>query len=63
MTGRQKSDDGVVPEGRRKASRAGETQQGKAVTVSKQAGQLGRFVETAALEPRSSKGKRLACRR
>jgi RNA-directed DNA polymerase len=45
--GRQESDDRVVPEGRRKASRAGEGQQGKAVTVSKQAEQLGLFAETA----------------
>jgi len=57
MTGRQKSDDGVVPEGRRKAFRAGVIQQGKAVTVSKQSGQLGLFVETAAIEPKSTKGK------
>lgn len=46
MTGRQKSDDRVVPEGRRKPVRA-DGRQGKAVTVSKQAGQLGLFGETA----------------
>jgi RNA-directed DNA polymerase len=46
--GRQQSDDRVVPEGRRKASRAqDEPAQGKAVTVSKQAGQLELFAETA----------------
>jgi RNA-directed DNA polymerase len=45
--GRQESDGCVVPEGRRKANRAGENQQGKAVTVSQQAGQLGLFAETA----------------
>src|SRR5262249_26673321 len=40
--------DRVVPEGRRKARRApDEREQGKAVTVSKQAGQLELFVETA----------------
>ena len=44
--GRQKSDDRVVPEGRRKPVRA-DGRQGKAVTVSKQAEQLGLFVETA----------------
>lgn len=48
MTGRQKSDGRVVPEGRRKASRADASQQGKAATVSKQPGQLGLFGETAA---------------
>lgn len=46
MTGRQKSDDRVVPEGRRKPVRA-DGRQGKAVTVSKEAGQLGLFGETA----------------
>jgi len=45
--GRQKSDDRVVPEGRRKAHRAGASQQGKAVTVSKQVEQLELFDETA----------------
>ena len=55
--GQQKSDDGVVPEGRGNMSRAEETQQGKAVTVSKQAEQLGLFVETAALGPESTQGK------
>lgn len=45
--GRQKSDDRMVPEGRRKTSRAEATQQGKAVTVSKQAEQLELFAETA----------------
>ena len=55
--GRQESDDRVVPEGRRKASRADASQQGKAVTVSKQAEQLGLLAETAALEPKSAKGK------
>jgi hypothetical protein len=45
--GRQESDDRVVPEGHRKANRAGEGQQGKAVTVSKQAEQLELFTETA----------------
>lgn len=57
MKGRQKSDDRVVPEGRRKTFRAGAGQQGKAVTVNKQAGQLGLFAETAAIEPKSAKGK------
>ena len=46
--GRQKSDDRMVPEGRRKASRAEASQQGKAVTVNKQAEQLGLFAGTAA---------------
>lgn len=46
--GRQKSDDREVPEARRKAMRADERTQGKAVTVSKQAEQLGLFAETAA---------------
>jgi group II intron reverse transcriptase/maturase len=46
--GRQKSDGRVVPEARRKAMRADESPQGKAVTVSKQAEQLGLFAETAA---------------
>jgi len=45
--GRQKSDDRVVPEARRKAMRADESPQGKAVTVSKSAEQLGLFAETA----------------
>jgi hypothetical protein len=46
--GRQQSDDRVVPEGRRKTSRAhDEREQGKAVTVSKQAEQLELFAETA----------------
>lgn len=45
--GRQKTDDRVVPEGRRKTSRADEGRQGKAVTVSKQAEQLELFAETA----------------
>jgi hypothetical protein len=46
--GRQQSDGRVIPEGRRKASRAhDEREQGKAATVSKQAGQLELFVETA----------------
>jgi RNA-directed DNA polymerase len=47
VTERQGSDDRVVPEGRRKAIRADESQQGKAVTVSKQTEQLGLFDETA----------------
>lgn len=47
VTGRQESDDRVVPEGRRKSLRAGASQQGKAVTVSKQAEQLSLFTETA----------------
>lgn len=47
MTGRQKSDDRVVPEGRRKASRAEHARQGKAVTVSKQSEQLVLFGESA----------------
>lgn len=47
MTGRQKSDGRVVPEGRRKASRADASRQGKAATVSKQVEQLGLFDETA----------------
>ena len=47
MTGRQKSDGRVVPEGRRKAHRADEGRQGKAVTVSKQVEQLALFDETA----------------
>ena len=55
--GRQESDDRVVPEGRRKTSRAGESWQGKAVTVSQQAEQLSLFVETAAKGPKSTKGK------
>jgi RNA-directed DNA polymerase len=46
VTGRQKSDGRVVPEGRRKTERA-DGPQGKAVTVSKQADQLGLFGETA----------------
>lgn len=45
--GRQKSDDRVVPEGRRKPVRA-DGRQGKAVTVSKDEEQLGLFGETAA---------------
>jgi RNA-directed DNA polymerase len=45
--GRQQSDDRVVPEGRRKASRAHDGAQGMAVTVSKQAEQLELFAETA----------------
>ena len=49
--GRQKSDDRVVPEGRRKASRAEASQQGKAVTVNKQAEQLGLFAGTAESPP------------
>jgi len=44
--GRQKSDDRVVPEGRRKPVRA-DGRQGKAVTVSEQVEQLGLFGETA----------------
>lgn len=47
MRGRQQSDDRVVPEGRRKASRAHNSGQGKAGTVSKQAGQLELYAETA----------------
>ena len=47
MTGRQKSDDRVVPEERRKPVRA-DVRQGKAVTVSKEEEQLGLFGETAA---------------
>jgi RNA-directed DNA polymerase len=46
--GRQKSDDRVVPEGRRKALRAEASQQGKAITVNEQAGQLELFAGTAA---------------
>jgi RNA-directed DNA polymerase len=45
--GRQQSDDRVVPEAGRKAQRAGASQQGKAVTVNKQAEQLELFTETA----------------
>ncbi len=56
---RQESDDRVVPEGRRNANRTDESLQGKAVTVSKQVGQLGLFVETAE-QPKSAKGKRTA---
>lgn len=44
--GRQKSDDRVVLEGRRKTSRAEHAQQGKAVTVSKQSEQLLLFGES-----------------
>ena len=47
MTGRQKSDDRVVPEERGKPARA-DGRQGKAVTVSKEEEQLGLFGETAA---------------
>jgi RNA-directed DNA polymerase len=54
--GRQESDDRVVPEGRRKASRA-DGRQGKAVTVSKQADQLGLFSGTAV----NPKGAKAAC--
>lgn len=57
MTGRQKSDDRVVSEERRKARRAVARRQGKAVTVSKQAEQPGLFAETAELEPKSAEGK------
>ena len=49
--GRQKSDDRVVPEGRRKVSRAEASQQGKAVTVNKQAEQLELFAGTAESPP------------
>lgn len=56
MTGRQKSDDRVVPEGRRKAERA-DGPQGKAVTVSEQADQLGLFGETAE-NPKGAKAAR-----
>lgn len=45
--GRQQSDDDVVPEGRRKARRARRSEQGKVVTVNKQAEQLELFAETA----------------
>lgn len=45
--GRQKSDDRVVPEGRRKAEVTGESRGGKAVTVNEQTGQLALFGETA----------------
>lgn len=55
--GRQESDDRVVPEGRRKTSRAGESRQGKAVTVSQRAEQLSLFIETADKGPKSMKGK------
>ena len=44
---RQKSDDRVVPEGRRKASPIGESRGGKAVTVEEAETQLGLFGETA----------------
>lgn len=47
MTGRQKSDDRVVPEGHRKVSRADASQQGKAITVNEQAEQLELFAGTA----------------
>jgi len=47
VTGRQESDDRVVPEGRRKATPADPDRQGKAVTVNKQAEQLALFGETA----------------
>jgi group II intron reverse transcriptase/maturase len=53
--GRQQSDDRVVPEGRRKASRAGASPQGKAVTVNKQAEQLELFTE-AAENPQGAEG-------
>ena len=55
MTGRQESDDRVVPEGRRKPVRA-DGRQGKAVTVSKQAEEPELFAETAVIEPKSAKG-------
>lgn len=56
MTGRQESDVRIVPEGRRKASRAGSGRQGKAGTVDKQAEQLVLYAEPAALEPLSTEG-------
>jgi RNA-directed DNA polymerase len=57
VTGQQESDDRVVLEGRRKTSRAESSQQGKAVTVSKQAEQLELFAETADSKPKSAKGE------
>jgi hypothetical protein len=45
--GRQKSDDRVVPKGRRKATSSDESRGGKAVTVEEKADQLALFVETA----------------
>jgi RNA-directed DNA polymerase len=53
---RQKSDDCVVPEGRRKAVPTGVGRGGKAVTVNKQTGQLALFGETAA-SPQGSRSK------
>jgi hypothetical protein len=53
--GRQQSDDDVVPEGRRKALRARENEQGKVVTVNEQAVQLELFTETAE-NPRGAEG-------
>ncbi len=56
MTGRQESDDRVVPEGHRKVSRADDSRQGKAVTDRKQAVQLELFAETAD-RPKSAEGE------
>src|ERR1700722_12407289 len=45
--GREKSDDRVVPKGRRKAVPTSESRGGKAVTASQDAGQLEMFLGTA----------------
>jgi hypothetical protein len=45
--GREKSDDRVVPKGRRKAVPTGASRGGKAVTASEDAGQLEMFLGTA----------------
>lgn len=49
MKGREESDDRVVPEGRRKAVQTSDGDQGggKAITASKQVGQLELFFESA----------------
>ncbi len=47
VKGREKSDDRIVPEGRRKAIQTVGRRGGKAVTASKQVGQLELFSETA----------------
>ena len=49
MKGREESDDRVVPEGRRKAVQTpgGDQGGGKAITASKQVGQLELFFESA----------------
>lgn len=47
MKGRQKSDERVVPEGRRKTVSSGESRGGKAFTVEEATEQLALFVETA----------------